>query len=153
MIMREKKFKVSISEGILKPEFIYTKNGVTTFECRELISEATTGAKDVVVFRAVFGPREEHSKHVHMKCDEIVYCVAGRGAEGIEISKGVWKEYEYVPGVIMHLPKGTAHYTRNPDYFENLELIGIFIGVPNMDKKTTGYRSKGKVLKAEKVIS
>jgi cupin superfamily acireductone dioxygenase involved in methionine salvage len=87
-----------------------------------------------------------------MNCDEIVYCVAGRGAEGIEVSKGVWKEFEYVPGVIMHLPKGTAHYTRNPDYFENLELIGIFIGVPNMDKKTTGYRSKGKVLKSEKTI-
>jgi quercetin dioxygenase-like cupin family protein len=151
--MPVKKFKSSISEGILKPEFIYVKDGVTTFECRELISEAATGAKNVCIFRAVFGPREEHSKHLHMNCDEIVYCVKGRGAEGIEVSKGVWKEYEYVPGVIMHLPKGTAHYTRNPDYFENLELIGIFLDVPNMDKKTTGYKSKGKVLKSEKVIS
>jgi hypothetical protein len=52
----------------------------------------------------------------------------------------------------MHLPKGTAHYTRNPDYFEKLELIGIFLGVPNMDKRTTGYKSKGKVLSHEKVI-
>ncbi len=151
--MAEKTFKVSVSEGIVKPEFVYTKGGVTTFECRELISEATTGAKDVVVFRAVFGPREEHAKHSHMKCDEIVYCVAGRGAEGIEVSPGQWKEFEYVPGVIMHLPKGTGHYTRNPDYFENLELIGIFVGVPNMDKKTTGYTSKGKVLSREKTIA
>ena len=150
--MAGKNFKVSISEGIVKPEFVYTKKGVTTFECRELISEATTGAKDVVVFRAVFGPREEHAKHVHLNCDEIVYCVSGRGAEGIEVRKGEWQEYEYLPGVIMHLPKGTAHYTRNPDYFQPLELIGIFLGVPNMDKKTTGYRSRGKILKHEKTI-
>ena len=150
--MPKKVFKVSISEGIVKPEFVYTKDGVTTFECRELISEATTGATNVVVFRAIFGPREVHSKHAHMNYAEIVYCVSGRGAEGIEVSKGEWKEFEYVPGVIMHLPKGTGHYTRNPDYFENLELIGIFVGVPNMDKKTTGYRSKGKVLEREKVI-
>lgn len=150
--MQDKVFKVSISEGILKPEFVYTKDGVTTFECRELISEATTGAKDVVVFRAVFGPREEHAKHAHMNCDEIVYCVSGRGAEGIEVREGEWKEFEYVPGVIMHLPKGTGHYTRNPDHFDNLELIGIFLGVSNMDKETTGYQSKGEVFDHEKVI-
>jgi quercetin dioxygenase-like cupin family protein len=151
--MAERKFKVSVSEGVVKPEFVYTKKGVTTFECRELISEATTGARNVVVFRAVFGPREEHPKHAHLNCDEIVYCVAGRGAEGIEVKKGEWREYEYVPGVIMHLPKGTAHYTRNPDYFQNLELIGIFLGVPNMEKKSTGYRSRGKIRKSEKVIA
>lgn len=150
--MLGKKFKVSLSEGSIKPEFVYTKNGITTFECRELISEDTIGAQEVVVFRAVFGPREEHSKHLHKNCDEIVYCVSGRGAEGIEVKEGEWKEYEYVPGVIMYLPKGTAHYTRNPDYFENLELIGIFLGVPNMDKDTTGYESRGEVLSHEKVI-
>src|SRR5215470_6730084 len=48
-------------------------------------------------------------------------------------------EFEYVPGTTMHLPTGTGHYTRNPDYFENLHLVGIFVGVPDMNKETTGY--------------
>src|SRR3972149_690922 len=139
--MLGKKFKVSISEGNIKPEFVYTKNGIVTFECRELISETTIGSKEIVVFRAIFGTREEHSKHLHMNCDEIVYCISGRGAEGIEENKGEeYKEYEYMPGVIMYIPKGVSHYTRNLDYFKNLELIGIFLGVPNMDKDTTGYK-------------
>jgi len=150
--MSEKKFKVSISEGNIIPEFVYTQNGITTFECRELISEATIGVKDIVVFRAVFGPREEHSKHCHMNCAEIVYCVSGRGAEGIQINENEYMEYEYTPGVIMYLQKGVGHYTRNLDYFNNLELIGIFVGVPDMKKKTTGYESKGKVLDHERIF-
>jgi mannose-6-phosphate isomerase-like protein (cupin superfamily) len=150
--MLEKKFKVSVSEGNIKPEFVYIKNGITTFECRELISEATIGEKNIVVFRAIFGPREEHSKHHHMNCDEIVYCVSGRGAEGIQIKANEYKEYEYTPGVIMRLPKGVGHYTRNLDNFESLELIGIFTGVSNMDKETTGYESLGEILDHERIF-
>ena len=52
---------------------------------------------------------------------------------------GQFEEFEYAPGTTLHLPLGVGHYTRNPDYFENLHLVGIFVGVPNMDKETTGY--------------
>lgn len=150
--MSEKKYKVSISEGNIKPEFVNIKNGITTFECRELISEATIGVKDIVVFRALFGPKEEHSKHHHMNCAEIVYCISGRGAEGIQVKEDEYKEYEYTPGVIMYLPKGVGHYTRNLDSFESLELICIFTGVPNMDKETTGYESLGEILDHERIF-
>ena len=100
------------------------KSGVTTFEIGP-------------------GPREEHAKHKHTTCDEIVYCVSGRGVEGIETSPGKFEEFEYAAGTTLHLPRGVGHYTRNPDYFENLHLVGIFVGVPNMDKETTGYVSLG----------
>jgi len=150
--MAEKRYSVTLSESILKPEFVYVKDGVTTFECRELISQATIGSKNIVVFRAVFGPREAHSKHRHTKCVEIVHCVAGRGVEGVEVEPGVYKELAYVPGTTMYLPVETGHYTRNPDYFEDLFLIGIFLGVPDMDKKTTGYESCGEILEKEMVL-
>lgn len=150
--MSEKKYRVSISEANISPEFVYTKNNITTLECRELISEATVGAKDVVVFRVIFGPDEVHSKHCHKNCTEIVYCISGRGAEGLETEEGVYREYEYAPGVIMYVPKGVSHYTRNLDKFDKLELLGIFLGVPNMEKITTGYESRGEVFDCEKVL-
>jgi quercetin dioxygenase-like cupin family protein len=150
--MLKKRYSVTLSESIIKPDFLYSKNGSATFECRELISQDTIGSKEIVVFRAVFGPKEAHSKHRHTKCDEIVHCIAGRGVEGVETEQGVYKEYVYVPGTTMYLPKGTGHYTRNPDNFDNLLLIGIFPGVPDMDKKTTGYESCGDITEEEKVL-
>jgi len=42
---------------------------------------------------------------------------------------------------------------RNPDYFENLHLIGIFVGVPDMNKETTGYVSLGSITDAEKTVA
>src|ERR1700732_3977059 len=101
--MKIKKYKVGIGEGVIKHEFVRVKDGVTTFECRELISSEANGSEKICVFKAVFGPREEHSKHRHSKCDEIVHCVAGRGVEGIEVEPGKYKEFEYVPGTTMVL--------------------------------------------------
>src|ERR1700732_2086704 len=51
-----------------------------------------------------------------------------------------------------YLPTGTGHYTRNPDYFENLHLVGIFLGVPDMNKETTGYIAEGPIQKREKTL-
>jgi len=151
--MAVRKNVIKMSEGVVKHEFVYARNGVTTFECRELISQAANGAQNICVFKAVFGPREEHGKHRHTRCDEIVHCVAGRGVEGIETSPGVFEEFEYVPGTTMHLPTGTGHYTRNPDYFENLHLIGIFVGVPDMNKETTGYETIGNIEDSDKTLA
>jgi hypothetical protein len=40
-----------------------------------------------------------------------------------------------------HIDSASRLYTRNPDYFENLHLVGIFLGVPDMNKETTAtYR-------------
>ncbi len=77
---------------------------------------------------------------------------AGRGVEGIEVEPGKYKEFEYVPGTTMYLPTGTGHYTRNPDYFENLHLVGIFLGVPDMNKETTGYVAEGEIQESEKTL-
>lgn len=150
--MTIKKYQVGLGEGVIKHEFVHVKDGVTTFECRELISRDANGSEKICVFKAVFGPREEHSKHRHTKCDEIVHCVAGRGVEGIEVEPGKYKEFEYVPGTTMYLPTGTGHYTRNPDYFENLHLVGIFLGVPDMNKETTGYVAEGEIQESEKTL-
>ena len=95
---------VPLGEAVVKHEFVYEKNGVTTFECRELISREANGAENICVFKAVFGPREEHAKHKHTTCDEIVFCVSGRGVEGIETSPGQFEEFEYAPGTTLHLP-------------------------------------------------
>ena len=144
---------VKPGESVVKHEFVYEKNGVTTFECRELISRQANGAENICVFKAVFGPREEHAKHKHTTCDEIVYCVSGRGVEGIEVAPGKFEEFEYFPGMTLHLPTGVGHYTRNPDYFEHLLLIGIFVGVPDMNKETTGYVSLGSITDADKTVA
>jgi quercetin dioxygenase-like cupin family protein len=144
---------VGLAQGIIRPEFVYSKNGVTTFECREIISRMANGAEEICIFKCVFGPREAHSKHRHTKCDEIVFCISGRGVEGIETSPGVFEEFEYVPGTIMHMPTGVGHYTRNPDYFENLHLLGIFVGVPDMLKETTGYKTIGDIRPEEMKIA
>jgi oxalate decarboxylase/phosphoglucose isomerase-like protein (cupin superfamily) len=143
---------IPLGEAVVKHEFVYEKNGITTFECRELISREANGAENICVFKAVFGPREEHAKHKHTTCDEIVFCVSGRGVEGIETSTGKFEEFEYTAGTTLHLPRGVGHYTRNPDYFENLHLVGIFVGVPNMDKETTGYVSLGAIIDGEKRV-
>lgn len=146
------KFSIGLGEAAIKHEFVHKKGDITTFECRELVSAETNGSDNICLFKAVFGPREEHAKHRHTKCDEIVYCISGRGVEGIEVEPGKWQEFEYVPGTTMYLPAGRGHYTRNPDYFENLHLLGIFLGVPNMDKETTGYVSEGEIRDDEKTI-
>jgi quercetin dioxygenase-like cupin family protein len=151
-VMGIRKHKVGLGEGVIKHEFVRVRDGITTFECRELISREANGSQNICVFKAVFGPREEHSKHKHTKCDEIVHCIAGRGVEGIEVSPGKYQEFEYVPGTTMYLPTGTGHYTRNPDYFENLHLIGIFLGVPDMNKETTGYVAVGPIEESEKTL-
>jgi quercetin dioxygenase-like cupin family protein len=143
---------VKPGDSVVKHEFVYTRNGLTTFECRELISREANGAEKICVFKAVFGPREEHGKHKHTACDEIVHCISGRGVEGIEMSPGNFEEFEYSPGTTLHLPAGVGHYTRNPDYFENLHLVGIFVDVPNMNKETTGYVSLGPITDAEKTV-
>lgn len=150
--MSEKKYKVTISEGNIMPEFVVMKEDKVIMECRELISNCTVGSKAAVVFRVVFGPGAEHLKHRHMNCDEIVYCLSGRGAEGIEDGDKKYQEYEYVPGVTIYVPRGTAHYTRNLDSFEPLVLIGFFPGVSGMDKKETGYESMGEITSSERVL-
>ena len=134
----------SVSKGFISPEFIKKKDGVVTFEARELISDKTVGSKDICVFHAVYGPGEILGKHKHTKCDEIVYCISGRGAEWID---GV--EYEFAPGIIAYVPKGKPHWGRNLDYFNPLILVGIFTGVKNMDKQTIGYEALGEILPGE----
>lgn len=150
--MSGRRFRISVSEGNVISDFMVKENGKTIMECRELVSDSTVGSKNAVVFRVVFGPRAEHSKHRHKNCDEIVYCLSGRGAEGIEEEENKYREHEYVPGTIMYLPKGVAHYTRNLDYFEPLVLIGIFPGVSNMSKNATGYESMGEISSSERSL-
>ncbi|HZP21641.1 MAG TPA: cupin domain-containing protein [Bauldia sp.] len=144
---------VKMGESVISPEFVYTRNGLTTFECREMISREANGSEQICVFKCVFAPREAHDKHKHTQCDEIIFCISGRGVEGIETSPGVFVEHEYVPGTALHLPKGVGHYTRNPDYFENLHLVGIFVGVHDMRKETTGYVSLGEITPAEMTVA
>ena len=74
------------------------------------------------------------------------------GVEGIEVEPGKYQEFEYVPGTTMHLPTDTGHDRRNPYNFENLHLVGIFVGLPDMDKKTTGYGAEGPTLESEKTL-
>src|ERR1700741_863829 len=100
------KYKVGMGEGVIKHEFVRVKEGVTTFECRELISREANGAENICVFKAIFGPREAPAKQKPTKCYEILHCLAGRGVEGIEVSPDKFEEFKYVPGTTMHLPTG-----------------------------------------------
>jgi hypothetical protein len=52
------KYKVGMGEGVIKHEFVHVKGGVTTFECRELISREANGSEKICVFKgSVWPPR------------------------------------------------------------------------------------------------
>ena len=45
---------ISLGEAVVKHEFVYEKNGITTFECCELISREANGRREYLRLQGGF---------------------------------------------------------------------------------------------------
>jgi quercetin dioxygenase-like cupin family protein len=66
------------------------------------------GAKELILVRATFPPGEAHKFHIHPAREEIIYVISGEAEQWVEREKRVLKA-----GEMAHIPKSTAHATRN----------------------------------------
>jgi quercetin dioxygenase-like cupin family protein len=67
------------------------------------------GAKELILVRATFPPNGAHKFHTHPAREEIIYVISGEAEQWVEHEKRLLK-----PGEMAHIPKNTAHATRNP---------------------------------------
>ena len=67
------------------------------------------GAKELLLVRATFPPREAHNFHKHPAREEIIYVIEGEADQwvGTEVRR-------LKAGEMAHIPMGTPHATFNP---------------------------------------
>ncbi len=117
----------------VKP-LIATGEDFSKITCRILVGEETG-----CLFRASFSPSGYHAKHLHTKADEFVYIIScGKGLKGMGD-----KVYKMEPGMCFFIPKNVVHWMKNIDEKENIEVLGVYPGVSNLDD--TGYKYIGKI--------
>jgi quercetin dioxygenase-like cupin family protein len=66
------------------------------------------GAKDILLVRATFPPGNAHKFHTHPGREEIIYVLEGVAEQWVGEQKRL-----LLPGEMAHIPKNTAHATRN----------------------------------------
>ena len=67
---------------------------------------------------------KEHDRHNHPGCEEILYVLAGKGRQVVEVG-GESLEREVGPGVLIHIPSSAYHSTVNPGT-EPMRLLAIY---------------------------
>ena len=78
-----------------------------------------TGAKELLLVRATFPPREAHNFHRHPAREEIIYVLEGRAEQWVGREKRLLG-----PGEMAHIPKNLPHATFNPGP-EPLKFLAI----------------------------
>ncbi len=135
-----KKLAVSIDE--VDPAPVKTEDGWRKMDIRFIITEETTGSKEICAWRTVFAPGAAHERHLHTESAEVIYGIRGRGAQGIGD-----REYELKPGVAMIIPKAEVHWLRNLNKDEPLEIFGVYTNCGSLDG--SGYRFVGAIRPAD----
>jgi oxalate decarboxylase/phosphoglucose isomerase-like protein (cupin superfamily) len=69
-------------------------------------------------------PGKGHTRHNHPYSEEILYVIAGRGLQMVELASGK-VEKEIGPGTLVHIPTAVYHSTVNTGT-ETMELIAIY---------------------------
>ena len=69
-------------------------------------------------------PGKGHTRHNHPYSEEILYVIAGKGLQMVELASGV-VEKEIGPGTLVHIPTAIYHSTVNTGN-ETMELIAIY---------------------------
>ncbi|MSR83518.1 MAG: cupin domain-containing protein [Candidatus Latescibacteria bacterium] len=69
-------------------------------------------------------PGKGHTRHNHAYSEEILYVIAGRGLQMVELESGKVEE-EIGPGTLVHIPTAVYHSTVNTGS-ETMELIAIY---------------------------
>ncbi|MCL5961531.1 MAG: cupin domain-containing protein [Chloroflexi bacterium] len=106
-------------------------------EIQYMITEDTVVGDSQTVFgHCVFPPRVRHSKHLHLKAEEVVYVVRGRVVNGFTNEKGEDIEVECGPGQACFAKRGQIHWTANP-FDEPVEVVFGYFGCSSLAK--SGY--------------
>jgi len=116
---------------------VQRENGWRDIEIRFVTGELT-GAGSGCLFTARFEPGAAHERHVHPHADEIFIVTSGRAAVGAGDG-----EHEASAGTVQFVPAGRVHWLRNVDDTEPVEVIGVYLGVPDLD--AAGYEHLGDV--------
>ena len=69
-------------------------------------------------------PGKGHTRHNHPYSEEILYVIAGRGLQMVELESGK-VEKEIGPGTLVHIPTAIYHSTVNTGT-QTMELIAIY---------------------------
>lgn len=120
------------------PAPVPRSSGWARMDIRWIASDRTMGTRTACFWRTVFPPGAAHHKHVHTAADEIFYMIKGRGMHGLGT-----REYPVQPGDVFYIPRGQVHWMRNTDPHEPIELVGVYIGAPNLE--ATGYEYRGDI--------
>ena len=146
------KYRVSVND-VKTAASAKTDLGFANMDIRFLITDKTSGAEELSLFRTVFPPGfSAHQKHSHTDIEEIVYCIRGRGAIGIELPDGAVEEYEISPGVAVFIPKNCVHWLRNLQPSEEIEICGVYSAPDAGDYKAEDYKYFGEVTEEDKKL-
>jgi mannose-6-phosphate isomerase-like protein (cupin superfamily) len=127
------KRKVNINE-VPVDQNLRADEGWVRMDVQWLCSEDTTGSKNCVVGRTIFGPGGgAHEHHTHENAEEILYVIRG---EGIAISGD--EEFGIKAGDLVYVPAGDVHYFKNTHPTEDMETLWIYAGAPSLKK--AGYK-------------
>lgn len=72
----------------------------------------------------VLEPGKGHTRHNHPGCEEILYVLAGRGRQIVEV-EGESRERVIGPGVLVHIPPDVYHSTVNLGT-EPMRILAIY---------------------------
>jgi quercetin dioxygenase-like cupin family protein len=136
MIRNEHHALLQVDEDV-EPAGVQREDGWRDIEIRFVTGELT-GARTACLFTARFAPGAAHERHTHPHADEIFYVVSGRAAVGAADG-----EHLATPGAVQFIPAGEVHWLRNVDPVEPVEVVGVYLGVANLDE--AGYDHLGDV--------
>ena len=122
----------------VRPAPVRRRSGWAKMDIRWLASDKTVGTKTACFWRTVFPPGAAHHKHIHTRADEIFYMIRGRGMHGLGE-----REYPVRAGDVFYIPRGRVHWMRNVDPRRPVELVGVYVGAPNL--RGTGYVYVGEI--------
>lgn len=114
------------------------RTGWAKMDIRFLATDRTVGCRTACFWRTVFPPGAAHHKHIHTNADEIFYMIRGRGMHGLGD-----REYPVRAGDVFFVPRGQVHWMRNVDPRRPVELVGVYVGAPNL--RGTGYVYVGEI--------
>ena len=127
--------------------------GFANMDIRFLITDKTTGATELSLFRTVFPPGfSAHQKHIHVDMEEVIFGIRGRGVVGIEGPDGKADEYEVSPGVAVFIPKNYVHWFRNLDPNEEVEICGVYSAPDAGEYKPEDYKYLGEITEKDKKL-
>lgn len=146
------KLRVSVDDVEVTPA-AKSDIGFANMDIRFLITDKTSGATELSLFRTVFPPGfSAHQKHFHVDIEEVIFGIRGRGVVGIQHPDGKVEEYEISPGVAVFIPKNYIHWFRSLDPNEEVEICGVYSAPDAGEYKPEDYKYVGAITEQDKKL-